>query len=141
MGICGKALQLRKRKNEEKNQEKRRRENHRRKYYIAITPSTETQRNSDHDKEKGQSEPEIPHLLRNCVEDNANDAIFIPGVRITLNPTSYGNCQFDALACQLNSLGLFRTGDQLRHSAILHFGKIEICTLISSEMIITLTCI
>lgn len=100
-------------------QEKRRRENHRRKYYIAITPSTETQRNSDHDKEKGQSEPEIPHLLRNCVEDNANDAIFIPGVRITLNPTSYGNCQFDALAYQLNSLGLFRTGDQLRHSAIL----------------------
>lgn len=73
-------------------QEKRRRENHRRKYYIAITPSTETQRNSDHDKEKGQSEPEIPHLLRNCVEDNVNDAIFIPGVRITLNPTSYGNC-------------------------------------------------
>lgn len=104
-------------------QEKRRRENHRRKYYIAITPSTETQRNSDHDKEKGQSEPEIPHLLRNCVEDNANDAIFIPGVRITLNPTSYGNCQFDALACQLNSLGLFRTGDQLRHSAILHLRE------------------
>lgn len=30
-------------------QEKRRRENHRRKYYIAITPSTKTQRNSDHD--------------------------------------------------------------------------------------------
>lgn len=104
-------------------QEKRQRENHRRKYYIAITPSTVTKRNSDYDKEKGQSEPEITHLLRNCVEDNANAVIFIPGVRITFNPTNYGNCQFDALAFQLNSLGLYRTGDQLRQSAILHLRE------------------
>ena len=52
----------------------------------------------------------------NGVEDTQ---IFLPGVRITSDPTKYGNCQFDALARQLSSLGIHRSGDILRQSAVL----------------------
>lgn len=129
MGICGKhnktyswGREKTKRKIKEVFSRKKT-ENHQRKYYTAITPSTETPRNSDYDKEKRQNEPEISHLLRNCVQDNSNDAIFISGVRTTLGPTNYRNSQFDDLAWQPNSLGMYRTGDQLRQSAILHLRE------------------
>ena len=99
--------------------EKRQRENHRRKYYITLSSVEDAEEETDKD------ECERYHETNTCSgeKNKTDDTIFIPGVRITFNPTNYGNCQFDALAHQLNSLGLYRTGDQLRQSAIMHLRE------------------
>jgi len=86
---------------------KKKRDDHRRKYYIPISPQE-----SHNDGEEYQSDEE-PHI-------EERRKMFITDVEITRDPTSYGNCQFDAVSHQLSSLGIFRTAEQLRQLAVEH---------------------
>ena len=86
----------------------RKKENHRTKYYIPVQTDTE-----DNDEVVDERVPHNGNSMSspgnldkpNGVEDTQ---IFLPGVRITSDPTKYGNCQFYALAHQLSNLGIHR---------------------------------